>query len=95
MTDASQTPDTPTITPQSTTGARERSDPAIEAAQAETAHVDPNSAQQGSAGGNMARQVGQRDEAKTATGGDPLPTSVDGRDKPEGGDLPTRLQTRE
>ena len=43
----------------------------------------------------MARQVGQRDETKTAAGGDPLPTSVDGRDKPEDGDLPTRLQTRE
>lgn len=51
--------------------------------------------QQGSAGGDMARKVGQRDERKAAEGGDPLPTSVDGRDKPEGGDMPTRLQTRE
>ena len=51
--------------------------------------------QQGSAGGNMARTVGIRDELKTATGGDPTDTSVDARDKPAGGDLPTRLQTRE
>jgi hypothetical protein len=49
---------------------------------------------QGSAGGDMAREIGQRDEAKTAEGGDPLPTSVDKRDKPDDGDLPTRLQTR-
>jgi hypothetical protein len=80
MTPSSQTP----------TGARERSDAAIEAAEAE-----PAPSHQGSAGGTMAREVGQRDEAKTAAGGDPLPTSVDGRDKPEDGDMPTRLQTRE
>jgi hypothetical protein len=78
------------MTDQSTTGARERSDPAIEAAEAEP----PTPSHQGSAGGDMAREVGQRDEAKTASGGDPLPTSVDGRDKPDDGDLPTRLQTR-
>lgn len=95
QTPASQTATLESTGPQSTTGARERSDPAIEAAEAEPTPVDPNSAQQGSAGGNMARKVGQRDEAKTATGGDPLPTSVDGRDKPDGGDLPTRLQTRD
>ena len=47
-----------------------------------------------SAGGNMAREVGARDEDKTAAGADPLPTSVDGRDKPEDGDLPTPRQTR-
>ena len=41
---------------------------------------------QGTSGGTMARKVGQRDEAKTATGEDPLPTSVDARDKPEGND---------
>lgn len=50
--------------------------------------------QQGSSGGNMARKVGQRDELKTSEGGDPLPTSVDGRDKADDGDMPTRLQTR-
>jgi hypothetical protein len=49
---------------------------------------------QGSAGGDMAREIGQRDEAKTAEGGDPLPTSVDKRDKPADGDLPTPRQTR-
>ena len=90
MTQAPQTHASQTPTSQSTTGARERSDPAIAAAEAE-----PAPSQSGSAGGTMARQVGQRDEAKTAAGGDPLPTSVDGRDKPEDGDLPTRLQTRE
>lgn len=55
---------------------------------------EPTPSQQGSAGGNLARTVGERDELKTAGGADPLPTSVDGRDKPEGGDLPTRKETR-
>ena len=54
----------------------------------------PTPSHQGSAGGNMAREVGERDELKTARGGDPLPTSVDGRDKPEDGDLPTPRDTR-
>lgn len=54
----------------------------------------PAPAHHGSAGGNMARKVGQRDELKSGAGADPLPTSVDGRDRPEDGDLPTRLQTR-
>ena len=50
---------------------------------------------QGSAsGGNLAREVGARDEAKTAGDGDPLPTSVDKRDQPDDGDLPTPPQTR-
>ena len=49
---------------------------------------------QGSAGGEMAREVGQRDEAKTADGTDPLPTSVDKRDQPDGGDLPSPRQSR-
>jgi len=55
---------------------------------------DAGISQQDSSGGNMARQVAARDELKAAGGGDPLPTSVDGRDKPEEGDLPTTLQTR-
>jgi hypothetical protein len=50
--------------------------------------------QQGSGGGNMSRKVGQRDELKTSEGGDPLPTSVNGRDKADDSDLPTKLQTR-
>lgn len=50
----------------------------------------PTPSQQGSGGGNVARKVGQRDEYKVAEGGDPLPTTVDGRDKPEGGDRPNR-----
>ena len=50
---------------------------------------------QGSAsGGNLAREVGSRDEAKTAGGANPLPTSVDKRDQPDDGDLPTPPQTR-
>ena len=55
---------------------------------------DAGIGQQGSSGGNLQREVGERDELKAAGGGDPLPTSVDGRDKPDDGDLPTRLQTR-
>jgi hypothetical protein len=73
-------PDTPT---------HRRSDAAID-----DADDLPTPSAQGSAGGDMAREVGQRDELKTAAGGDPLPTSVDARDKPDDGDLPTRLQTR-
>ena len=56
---------------------------------------DTKSTRQGSgSGGEMAREVGQRDELKTATGADPLPTSVDKRDKPEDGDLPTPREVR-
>jgi hypothetical protein len=55
----------------------------------------PVPSHQGSAGGNLARKVGERDELKTADGGDPLPTSVDGRDKPDGGDRPTPPQHHE
>ena len=47
-----------------------------------------------SSGGNLAREVGQRDELKNLEDEDPQPTGVDKRDKPEDGDLPTRLQTR-
>ena len=54
----------------------------------------PTPSHQGSAGGDMAREVGVRDEAKSARGGDPLPTSVDKRDQPDDGDLPTPPQTR-
>ncbi|MCA1662364.1 MAG: hypothetical protein LC648_09545 [Novosphingobium sp.] len=50
---------------------------------------------QGSAsGGNLAREVGARDEIKTAGGADPQPTSVDKRDQPDDGDLPTPRETR-
>ena len=56
---------------------------------------DTKSTRQGSGGGGeMAQEIGQRDELKTATGSDPLPTSVDKRDKPEDGDLPTPRETR-
>lgn len=68
--------------------AEHQTDPAIAAAEADP----PTPSAQGSAGGAMARTVGQRDELKTAEGGDPLPTSVDARDKPEGGDRPTLPQ---
>lgn len=68
--------------------AEHQTDPAVAAAEADP----PAPSAQGSAGGDMARSVGQRDELKTAGGGDPLPTSVDARDKPEGGDRPTLPQ---
>ena len=60
----------------------------------EDAEDTPTPSQQGSGGGNVARKVGQRDELKTAEGGDPLSTTVDGRDKPEGGDLPAPPRRR-
>ncbi|EQB06156.1 hypothetical protein FHS51_001033 [Sphingobium wenxiniae] len=37
--------------------------------------------QGGTGGGNIARDVGSRDEEKTATGADPEPTSVTKKDK--------------
>jgi hypothetical protein len=54
----------------------------------------PTPSHQGSAGGDLARTVGKRDEEKTATGADPEPTNVDKKDKPEGGDLPTPPEIR-
>lgn len=54
----------------------------------------PVPSQQGSSGGDMARQVGQRDEEKTATGGDPEVTKVQKADKRDKGDMPTPKQTR-
>lgn len=52
----------------------------------------PTPSHQGSAGGGISRRVGARDEAKAATGADPQPTGVEGRDKRDGGDLPTPPQ---
>jgi hypothetical protein len=52
----------------------------------------PAPSHQGSSGGNMAREVGKRDEEKTATGADPEPTQVNASDKPNNGDRPTPPQ---
>lgn len=38
-------------------------------------------AQSGTGGGNIARDIGSRDEERTATGGDPEPTRVTKQDK--------------
>ncbi|MBW8754977.1 MAG: hypothetical protein JF595_12655 [Sphingomonadales bacterium] len=54
----------------------------------------PVPSQQGSSGGEMARQVGQRDEEKTATGADQQVTKVEKADKRDKGDMPTPPQTR-
>ena len=45
----------------------------------------PTPSQGGSSGGDMAREIGQRDEHKTATGESDLPTSVDTSDKANDG----------
>jgi hypothetical protein len=45
--------------------------------------------QGGSSGGNLAREVGERDEQASATGKDPSVTRVHKGDKPKGGDEPT------
>lgn len=37
--------------------------------------------QSGAGGGNVARDIGSRDEERTATGGDPEPTRVTKQDK--------------
>jgi hypothetical protein len=45
-------------------------------------HDDPPAPGQGSAaGGNTAREIGSRDEERTARGGDPEPTRVTKQDK--------------
>ncbi len=47
-----------------------------------TLHDDPPAPSQGSAaGGDLARDVGSRDEEKSARGGDPEPTRVTKQDK--------------
>jgi len=45
----------------------------------------PTPSQGGSSGGDLAREIGQRDEDKTATRESDLPTSVDKSDKPAEG----------
>lgn len=52
----------------------------------------PVPSHQGSSGGNLAREVGQRDEDKTAMGEDPENTRVQASDKPANGDRPTLPQ---
>lgn len=48
----------------------------------------PTPSQSGSSGGELAREIGQRDEDKSALGGDPQPTAVRKGDKPNDGDAP-------
>jgi hypothetical protein len=57
----------------------------------------PTPSQSGSSGGDMQRDIGARDEEKTAPGiagddGDPSPTSVHKGDRPDGGDTPNLPQ---
>ena len=49
----------------------------------------PTPSQGGTSGGGMQREIGARDEDKTALGGDPTPTSVHKGDRPDQGDEPT------
>jgi hypothetical protein len=56
----------------------------------------PVPSQGGSSGGDLQREIGSIDEEKTATGADPLPTSVHKGQKPDDGDepnLPNRQKT--
>lgn len=58
----------------------------------------PTPSQSGSSGGDLQREIGALDEEKTATGGDPQPTSVRKGQKPRGGDepsLPNRNRTQD
>ena len=48
----------------------------------------PTPSQSGSSGGGMQREIGTLDEEKSATGGDPQPTSVHKGMKPRSGDEP-------
>jgi hypothetical protein len=49
----------------------------------------PTPSQSGAAGGELAREIANRDEDKTALGGDPQPTAVHKGDKPDAGDEPS------
>jgi len=49
----------------------------------------PTPAHGGASGGDLAREVGQRDELQSAEGEDPSITRVEGADKPRQGDAPT------
>lgn len=57
-----------------TSGARTRDDSDLRDQPSAPSHS-------GSAGGGIARDIGSRDEEKTATGGDPEPTNVNKQDK--------------
>ena len=48
----------------------------------------PTPGQSGTSGGDLARDVGQRDEAQSAGGEDPSITRVQKGDKPRRGDAP-------
>ncbi len=50
---------------------------------------DETPGQGGSSGGDLAREIGQRDELQSAEGEDPSITRVQKGDKPRQGDAPT------
>ena len=50
---------------------------------------DPTPSQGSSSGGDLAREIGQRDELQSAQGEDPSITRVQKGDKPRQGDAPT------
>jgi hypothetical protein len=57
---------------------------------------DPTPSQGNASGGDLAREVGQRDELQSADGEDPSITRVQKSDKPRQGDapnLPNRTET--
>ena len=49
----------------------------------------PTPSQSGTSGSDLAREIGQRDEAQSADGEDPSITRVQKGDKPRQGDAPT------
>ena len=53
----------------------------------------PTPSQSGSSGGDLAREIGQRDEDKSATGAGAQPTAVRKGDKPAEGDASGRGKT--
>ena len=59
---------------------------------------DPTPSQGGTSGGDLAREIGQRDEAQSAEGEDSSITRVQKGDKPRQGDapnLPNRNETND
>ena len=55
---------------------------------------DPTPGQGGTSGGDLAREIGQRDEAQSAEGEDPSITRIHKGDKPREGDA-TNLPSRD
>ena len=72
-----------------------RRDPHSDNELIDEAEENSTTAQGGTSGGNLQREIGAFDEEATATGADPQPTSVQKGQKPRDGDEPNLPNRRE